>query len=120
MEPKSYMNLDHAKRAVKKAGLAQMDVRYDNVTGSYRGAKNFMPVILVDLPEDRREVEDRGFHAEMKCDKLMVGASVRLMPGTEIAKVLDITDDLAFLDRALGGTRYWTPAKLELIAKEDD
>lgn len=127
--PNSYMNLDQAKRAIKRAGLSQMDVRYDDVTGSYRGAKNILPVVLVDLIEDKREVENRGFRAEMKFTRFAEGATVKLKPEVagakkgELAKIKVVNTEIkggVVLDRRLGGTMYWNVSDLILIEREDE
>lgn len=128
--PKSYLNLDDAKRAIKRAGLHAMTVRYDDVTGSYRGAKNILPVVLCDLVEDKREVESRGFKADMKRKTFSEGATVRLNDREPGAKATDLAvlqrflgDDIpggVFLDRPLCGTRYWNVSALTLIAPEEE
>lgn len=130
IEPRSYLDLDQAKRAIKRAGLHAMTVRYDDVTGSYKGAKNILPVVLCDLPEDKREVEERGFKAVMKHKRFAEGATVRLKdrePGakpTDLAVIQrflgDETPGGVFLDRPICGTRYWNVEALILIAPEEE
>ena len=123
---RSYMSLATAKKAIAAAGLAAMDVRYDNVTGSYRGAKKFQPVVLCDLLADKREVEDRGFRAELKHSRLDVGATVRLSDKIdrrgELAVVmsmpLDERNGRARLDRVIAGASYWPVSDLVVITPD--
>lgn len=65
MNFKSYKTLTSARAAIKKAGLGAMNVRYDDVTGKFAGAKNIQPVVICELLVDVNEVQNRGFRAEL-------------------------------------------------------
>lgn len=121
---KTYKSLSSARAAIRKAGLGAMVVRYDNNTD--HRIPHFTPVVLCDLIEDTHEVESRGFKAEIKRTTIREGATVELKPGVTgsepgLAVVKAMLDDIeggVFLDRPLGGCRYWNVEDLNLIAPE--
>ena len=124
----TYTTIASARSAIRRAGLAAMIVRYDNATGRFAGAKSVLPVVLCDLVEDVFEVQSRGFSAEIKRTEIQQGATVYLKPGVTgtapglavVKAMLDDTEGGVFLDRPLGGCRYWNTEDLILIAREEE
>lgn len=126
---RTYASLHTAKKAISKAGLDALYVRYDEISG-----KRIQPVVLCDLVEDQREAIRRGFKAEHKPLDFCVGATVYVKDSVAVAKrgelavisrFLDTIGEVSapgavYLDRPIGGTRWWNISDLGLVVREVD
>jgi len=124
--PRTYASLATAKKAINAAELGREVVRYDPIgLGTAHRPARVKPVILCDTKERMLEVKRKGFAAEVKAGVFRQDATVRLKdevpkekPG-ELAKIqrfVKSIDGGVYLDRRIGGTRWWNIEDLVLIA----
>lgn len=62
-EVKSYAHMDNLKRALRSAGILGAPHRVEEIRR--HGVKHYKPVFMMDLPEDVRDLRERGFAAEL-------------------------------------------------------
>jgi hypothetical protein len=124
--PATYATLQTAKIAINREELGREIVRYDKL-GDDKPHKlaRVMPVVLVDDSKRAQQIKRMGFYCEVKPTQFCEGATVRLkdsVPKERMGELATIVRFLtgkpaaAYLDRPIGGTRYWDLQDLVLIA----
>lgn len=116
--PRTYASLRTAKIAVNREELGREVVRYDEMQEG-----RIKPVVLADDAKHAQTIKRHGFAAEIKPTSFCEGATVRLKDSVpkermgELARIVRFQPKGgAYLDRPIGGTRWWNLKDLVLIA----